>query len=59
MLEDVILCLFDGDSYDEWPLPISFKDLTTVNFTLVLLDCGGFMIDFGFLENEMMKKDDM
>ena len=58
-LEDAIFYLFDRDSYDDWPLPISVKNLTIVDFILGTLDCDGFMIDFGFLENEMMKNDDM
>ena len=59
MLEDVIFYLFDGDSCDGYPLPISFKDLTAVDFILGPLDYDGFMTDFGFLKNEMMKTDDL
>ena len=59
MLEDAVFYLFDGDFFNDWPLPISFKDLTTVDFILGLLDCDGFMTDFEFLENEKMKNDDM
>ena len=58
-LKDAVFCLFDGDFCDDWPLPISFKDLTAVDFILGPLDCDGFMTDFGFLENEMVKNDDM
>ena len=58
-LEDAGLFFFDGDSCDDCLLPISFKDLAVVDFILGSLDCDGFMTDFGFLENEMMKNDDM
>ena len=58
-LEDVVLFLFDGDSCDDCPLPVSFKDLVAFDFILGSLDCDGFMIDFGYLENEMTKNDDM
>ena len=59
MLEDTIFCFFDGDSCDDWPLPIFFKDLAAIDFILGSLDCDGFMIDFRYLENEMTKNDDM
>ena len=56
MLEDVVLFLFDGDSCDDCPLPDSFKDLAAVDFILCFLGGDGFMTDFEFLGNEMMKK---
>ena len=58
-LEDVVLFLFDGDSCDDCPLSVSFKDLATIDFILGSLDCDGSMIDFEFLGNEMLKNDDM
>ena len=59
MLEDVVLFLFDGDSYDDCPLPVSFKDLVAVDFILGFFGCDGSMTDFKFLGNEMVKNDDM
>ena len=59
MLEDAILFLFDGDSYDDYPLPDSFKDLAAVDFILGSLGGDGSMTDFEFLGNEMTKNDDM
>ena len=58
-LEDVVLFLFDGDSRDDCPLPVSFKDLATIDFILGSLDCEEFITDFEFLGNEMMENDDM
>ena len=58
-LEDAVLFLFDGDSYNDCPLLVSFKDLAAVNFILGSLDCDGFMTDFGYLKNEVMRNDDM
>ena len=40
-LEDAILFLFDGDSYEDYPLPDSFNDLTAIDFilgSLVVMD---------------------
>ena len=48
-LEDAVLFLFDRDSCDDCPLPISFKDLATVDFILGYLGCDGSMTDFEFL----------
>ena len=58
-LDDTVLFLFDGDSCEDCPLPISFNDFRTVDFILGSFDCDGFMTDFGFLGNEVMKNDDM
>ena len=58
-LEDAVLFLFDRDSCDDYPLPVSFKDLAAIDFILGSLDCDGFMIDFEFLGSEMMENDDM
>ena len=58
-LKNVDLFLFDGDSCDDCPLPVCFKDLVAVDFILGSLSCDGSMIDFEFLEKEMMKDDDM
>ena len=58
-LDDVILFLFDGDSCEGCPLPNSFNDLLAVDFILGSFGCDGFMIDFGFLGDEVMKNDDM
>ena len=56
-LEDVVLCLFDGDAYDGWPLPFSFKDHSVVDFNLVPFDCDGFMTEYGFSMNDMIRDD--
>ena len=58
-LDDPVLGHFTGKSCEDWPLPFSFKDRAVVDFNLIPLDCDGFMIDFGFLMNEMMRNDDM
>ena len=58
-LEDPVLGLFAGESWDDWPLPFSFKDHAAVDFNLVPFDCDGFMNDFGFLMKVMMRNDDM
>ena len=58
-LDDVVLFLFDGDSCEDCPLPISFNDFPTVDFILGSFGCDGFMIDFGFLGDEVIKNDDM
>ena len=59
MLEDVVLFLFDGDSFDDCPLPDSFNDLIAVDFILDSLGGDGSMTDFELLRNKMMKNDDM
>ena len=43
-LEDVVLFLFDGDSCDDCPLPISFKDLVVFDFILGSLGCDGSVV---------------
>ena len=43
-LEDAVLILFDGDSCDDCPLPISFKDLSAVDFILGSLGCDGSVV---------------
>ena len=58
-LEDTVLCLFDGEACDGWPLPYSFKDCSAVGFNLVHFDCDGFMTEYRFLMNDMMRDDDM
>ena len=58
-LDDVILFLIDGDSCKDYPLPISFNDFPVVDFILGSFGCDGFMIDFGFLGDKVMKNDDM
>ena len=58
-LEDAVLFLFDGDSYDDCPLPVSFKDLAAVDFILGSLGCDGSMTDLEFMGNEMMNNDNM
>ena len=58
-LDDPVLGRFERESCEDWPLLFSFKDHVVVDFNLVPLDCDGFMIDFKFLMNEMMKNDDM
>ena len=57
-LDDAALFLFERDSYDDCPLPISFNDLPTVDFILGSFGCEGSMTDFGYFVNEMMKDDD-
>ena len=54
MLEDAVLFLFDGDSFDDCPLPDSFNDLIAVDFILDSLGGDGSMTDFELLRNEMM-----
>ena len=54
-LDNTVLFLFDRDSCDDFPLPISFNDLAAVDFILGFFGCDGSMIDFEFLGNEMMK----
>ena len=56
--EDVVLCLFDGEAYDAWPFPFSFKDCSAVDFNLVSFDCDGFMTKYGFSMNDMMRDDE-
>ena len=51
-LDDAILFLFNGDSCEDCPLPISFNDFPTVDFILGSFGCDGFMIDFGLLGDE-------
>ena len=58
-LEDVVLCLFDGEACDDWPLPFSFKDHAAVDFNLIPFNCDGSMIEYEFSMNDMMKGDDM
>ena len=58
-LDDFVLFLFDGDSCKDCPLPIFFNDFPTVDFILGSFDCDGFMTDFGFLGDEVLKNDDM
>ena len=58
-LDDVVLFLFDGDSCEGCPLPISFNDLPAIDFILGSFGCEGSMIDFGYFGNEMMRNDDM
>ena len=53
-LDDAVLFLFDGDSYEGCPLPISFNDFLVVDFILGSFGCEGFMRDFGYFGNEMM-----
>ena len=55
-LDDDVLFIFDGDSCDDCPLPISFNDLVAVDFILGCFGYDGSMIDFQFLGNEMMQK---
>ena len=52
MLEDAVLFRFDGDSYDDCPLPDSFKDLAVVDFILGSVSGDGSMTNFEFLRNE-------
>ena len=59
ILEDAILCLFDGEVCDGLPLPFSFKDHSTMDFNLVPFDCDGFKIEYEFSMNDMMRDDDM
>ena len=58
-LDDAILFLFDGDSCEGCPLPISFNDLPVVDFILGSFGCEGSMTNFGYFGNEMMRNDDM
>ena len=58
-LDDAVLFLFDGDSYEGCPLPISFNDFLAVDFILGSFGCEGSMTDFGYFGNEMMRNDDM
>ena len=58
-LDDLVLGYFVGEHFEDWPLPFSFKDRVVVDFNLVRLDCDGFMTDFRFFMNEMMRNDDM
>ena len=46
-LDDAVLFLFDGDSCESCPLPISFNDLPTIDFILGSFGCEGSMTDFG------------
>ena len=54
-LEDVVLFLFDRDSCDDCPLPISFNDFPAVDFILGSCGCEGSMTDFGYFGKEMMR----
>ena len=36
-----------------------FKDRSAVDINLVPFDCDGFMIEYGFSMNDMMRDDDM
>ena len=58
-LDDAILFLFDKDSCDDCPLPISFNDLVAIDFILCSFRNDGSMTDFEFLGNEMMRNDYM
>ena len=58
-LDDAILFLFNGDSCEDCPLPISFNDFPTVDFILGSFGCDGFITDFGFLGDDVLKNDDM
>ena len=58
-LDDAVLFLFDGDSCEGCPLPNSFNDFPAIDFILGSFGCDGFMIDFGFLGDKVMKNDDM
>ena len=58
-LDDAVLFLFDGDSCEGYPLPISFNDLPAVDFILGSFGCEGSMTDFRYFGNEMMRNDDM
>ena len=40
-------------------LSFSFKDHAAVDFNLVSFDCDGFMTEYGFSMNDMMKDDDI
>ena len=48
-LDDVILFLFDGDSCEGYPFPLSFNDLLAVDFILGSFGCEGSMTDLGIL----------
>ena len=58
-LDNPILGHFAKESCEDWPLPFSFNDHAAVDFNLVPLDCDGFMTDFRFLMNEILRNDDM
>ena len=60
-LDDAVLFLFlfDRDFCEGCPLPISFNDLPVVDFILGSFGYEGFMTDFGYFGNEMMRNDDM
>ena len=53
-LDDAVLFFFDEDSCKGCPLPISFNDLSVVDFLLGSFGCEGSMTDFGYFGNEMM-----
>ena len=58
-LNDAVLFLFDGDSCEDCLLPIFFNDFPAINFIMSSFDCDGFMTDFWFLGDEVMKNDDI
>ena len=58
-LDEPVLGRFVGESCKDWPLPFSFNNRVAMDFNLMPLDCDGFMIDFGFMMNEMMRNDDV
>ena len=53
-LEDASCCLFEGEDLEDCPLLCPFMVPMAVCLMLVLLGCGGFMIDSSVLGNEMM-----
>ena len=61
-MEERLRMLFSFSSMEtceDCPLPISFNDFPIVDFILGSFGCDGFMTDFGFLGDEVMKNDDM
>ena len=50
--DELVLARFVGKSCEDWPFSFSFKDRAVMDFTVVPLDCDGFMSNFGFLMNE-------
>ena len=53
-LGDALRCRFDGEDLKDCPLLCLFIVHMAVCLMLVLLDCGGFMIDSSVLDDEMM-----
>ena len=53
-LGDASRCHFDGEDLEDCPLLCPFIVPMAVCLMLVLLDCGGFMIDLSVLGDEMM-----